>query len=87
MLKINDYLDITGKCLVRYLYDRLPAISNNWWQDAVIEKLSYSQAQRVSQKNTTKLEELDLACLLRVFDQNWYELSQKKRSFSSSTGW
>jgi ERCC4-related helicase len=39
--------------------------------------LSYTQLERVRQKSAADLEDLDLAALLRVFDQNWDELKQK----------
>jgi superfamily II DNA or RNA helicase len=55
----------------------LPAISADWWEKAVIDKLSYTQSERVRKNNISSLEGLDLAALLRVFDQNWYEISQQ----------
>ena len=64
--------------LVRYLKETLPLLFNDWWQDGVWEKLSYSQQNRLKRLDSPSLEELDLAALLRVFDQNWYQLSNSQ---------
>jgi SNF2 family DNA or RNA helicase len=74
---VTKYLSRTNGLLVRFLETNLPAISADWWEKAVIDKLSYTQSERVRKSNITSLEGLDLAALLRVFDQNWYEISQK----------
>lgn len=50
----------------------LPQITKNWWQECVMDKLSYNQRMIAAEKNITKLEEFDLAALLRIADRNWY---------------
>ena len=42
------------------------------------EKLSYSQQSRLKRLDAPSLDELDLAALLRVLDQNWYQLSNSQ---------
>jgi len=43
----------------------------------VIGKLTFQQQSLARQNNLRVLEQLDLAALLRVADQNWYELSPR----------
>jgi uncharacterized membrane protein YkvA (DUF1232 family) len=74
---VTKYLSRTNGLLVRFLGINLPAISADWWEKTVVDKLTYTQSERVRKSNITSLEGLDLAALLRVFDQNWYEISQK----------
>jgi SNF2 family DNA or RNA helicase/DNA-directed RNA polymerase subunit L len=73
---VTKYLSRTNGLLVQFLRINLPAISAKWWEEAVIDKLSYTQLERIRKSNITSLERLDLAALLRVFDQNWHEISR-----------
>jgi ATP-dependent exoDNAse (exonuclease V) alpha subunit len=75
--QITSYLDKTSQILTSWLEENLPELSQDWWEDNVIAKLSYTQGNRVRSKGISTLSGLDLAALLRVFDQNWNELSQK----------
>ncbi len=61
--------------LAIFLEKVLPSICDDWWNKAVINGLSFQQKQRIVQRNITTLSGLDLAGLLRVLDQNWYQLS------------
>lgn len=63
--------------LADYLKNVLPNLEQNWWQETVIENLSYHQKNLVESHNIDSLKGLDLAALLRVLDRNWYNLSQK----------
>jgi superfamily II DNA or RNA helicase len=63
--------------LAIFLNNILPSLFDNWWKDAVMVKLSFQQQRRVEQKGIVALSSLDLAALLRVLDQNWYQISTK----------
>ncbi len=63
--------------LAFFLERVLPSLSDDWWQQAVVNKLSYQQIRRLEQQKINSLASLDLAALLRVLDQNWYEISTK----------
>jgi hypothetical protein len=63
--------------LVKYLNMVLPNIADKWWEKTVFNKLTDLQLKNVKNKKITSLEGLDLAALLRVFDQNWYEISSQ----------
>lgn len=55
----------------------LPPLSADWWERHVLAILTFQQQERVKQARITDLSGLDLAALLRVIDQNWYELSSR----------
>jgi ATP-dependent helicase HepA len=74
---INSLLQAVVKYLSSYLDQLLPSLFDNWWKDAVLDKLSFLQQRRVEQKGIVSLSSLDLAALLRVLDQNWYQISMK----------
>ena len=59
-----------------FLAAHLPSLGDNWWTTHVEDRLSFQQQRIVRERRLTTLEQLDIAALLRVIDQNWYELSQ-----------
>lgn len=72
--KLNEYLHLSTSLLIKWLRKMLHRISDDWWQECVIDKLSYNQSKMVSEKNITCLEQFDLAALLRIADRNWYAM-------------
>ena len=67
-------LDVLSHQLVAVLAESLPKISADWWQEQVIDKLTYQQQGYLQTAHITRLEQLDLAALLRILDQNWHEI-------------
>jgi ATP-dependent helicase HepA len=63
--------------LANFLQDKLPVLSEDWWEKHVVERLSFQQQRVLGEKNIASLRELDFAALLRILDQNWYDLSAK----------
>ncbi len=80
-------LNILTNQLTQVLKDTLPKISTTWWKSLVIEKLTFQQQSFARQYNPDSLEQLDLAALLRVVDQNWYELTQKLNLNKEARNW
>ena len=74
---MNDLFQIAAAELARFLGVNLPALSEDWWQQHVVDRLSFQQQRMVQERGYTTLAQLDFAALLRVLDQNWYELSSK----------
>jgi len=74
---LNNLLRKATEALANYLDWLLPSLFDNWWKDAVVDKLSFQQQRRVEQKGIVSLSSLDFAALLRVLDQNWYRISMK----------
>ena len=76
--KMHEFLHIATKELCVWLNTMLPRVSDDWWQICVIDNLSYAQRNFAEEKGYSKLEDLDLAALLRVADKSWYDM----RSFA-----
>ena len=75
---MHEYLHIATKELCAWLSKMLPRVGDDWWQVCVMDNLSFVQQQYAVENGYTKLEELDLAALLRVADKSWYDM----RSFA-----
>lgn len=76
--KMHEYLHIAAKELCAWLSKMLPRVGDDWWQVCVIDNLSFVQRQYAGENGYSKLEDLDLAALLRVADKSWYDM----RSFA-----
>ena len=63
--KINGALHQTTVHMSWWLNKMLRQVTKDWWQECVIDKLSYNQRMIATEKNITTLEEFDLAALLR----------------------
>ncbi|MBA4418469.1 MAG: helicase [Syntrophus sp. (in: bacteria)] len=74
---LNNLFQRTTVCLVAYLERTLPPLFEDWWKQAVLNSLSFQQQRRIEQRNLSSLAALDLAALLRVLDQNWYQISSR----------
>jgi len=74
---MTQLLNGTTKQLAFFLESLLPSLINDWWHQSVVNKLSFQQRRRLEQQNITSLSQLDLAALVRVLDQNWYQISTK----------
>lgn len=74
---MNSLIQIATVELARFLEDTLPDLSSDWWQQNVVELLRFQQQRAVEEMGYTSVRQLDFAALLRVLDQNWYELSQR----------
>jgi len=70
-----DLLRLATFDLVNFLNKHLPSLSNDWWRIHVVERLSFQQQRNVTERGYRSLQQLDFAALLRVLDQNWFELS------------
>ena len=72
---MHQLIHIVTAEIVAFLAIKLPHLNDNWWNVNVVDNLSFQQQRILNERGLKKLEQLDLAALLRVFDQNWYELS------------
>lgn len=74
---MNNLLHEAAERLATWLNRLLPPVSKNWWQECVLYNLTDSQMRIVQEKGYTKLEQLDLAMLLRVTNKAWYDMSTR----------
>lgn len=71
---MKTYLHISTNCLSEWLGKLLPKATPDWWEDCVLDKLTYTQKETIKRKGFTNLEEFDLASLLRIADKSWYAI-------------
>ncbi len=76
-IEIQNALFKAKKELSFWLQTKMTAIDDNYWENMVLPKLSYQQDIMIKQKQIDSLNKLDLSCLLRIFDKNWYDLNSK----------
>ncbi|WP_198328182.1 SNF2-related protein [Methylovulum psychrotolerans] len=69
-------LTLLSEQLTQSLTNCLPALAEDWWQKLVIDQLTYPQQNYAREHRYQTIAQLDLAALLRVADQNWYDLSR-----------
>lgn len=72
--RMNTYLHTSTNVLAEWLGNLLPKTSDEWWEDCVIAKLSYNQAEVARERGFTEIGQFDLAALLRIADKSWYEM-------------
>jgi hypothetical protein len=72
---MNELLRVATPELARFLNDNLPGLSADWWQRRVFQRLTTQQQRMVQGRRLNNLQQLDFAALLRVFDQNWFDLA------------
>lgn len=70
MLQLNEKMGT-------WLSMKLPTITDNWWQELVINNLSTLQREHVLNNGITSIDGLDLAELLRVYDRNWFVIASR----------
>lgn len=73
--------------LANFLQNALPLISENWWEQNVIGRLSFQQQRIASEQEYASLSQLDFAALLRTLDQNWYELTSIRNMPREARSW
>ena len=84
---MNDLIRIATVELVQFISKHLHRLSDDWWEKHVVDRLSFQQQRMVQEHGFTRLEQLDLAALLRVLDQNWFELSGDFRLPREGRNW
>lgn len=84
---MNELLKSATTDLAAFLGEQLPRLSADWWSSLVIERLTFQQQRMTTERGITTLKQLDLAALLRVMDQNWYELSNALRWPRDGRNW
>ena len=82
-----EILTLLNRQLNTILVNSLPQIESNWWQLLVLEKLTFQQKTFAQNLPQNALEQLDLSALLRIVDQNWYDISNQSNFSKESRNW
>jgi len=80
---LADLASVTASLLDR----ELPKIGTDWWQSCVVDRLSLQQQRLIADRRVDSLAGLDLAGLLRVFDQNWHSLGYRLSLDQQTRNW
>ncbi len=70
-------IHLATAAIAEFLAVQLPRLDADWWTVHVEDRLSFQQQRAVKERGLNTLEQLDFAALLRLLDQNWYELSRQ----------
>jgi len=84
---MHNELRMATSDLANFLQENLPDLSDQWWEKHVIGRLSFQQQRIVGEKKISSLRELDFSALIRVLDQNWYDLSVKHSLPREARNW
>lgn len=84
---MNDLLHLAAADLCAWLGRVLPTLGPDWWTRYVFEQLTFAQQRTATERRISRLEELDLAAMLRVFDQNWYDISSRENLPRDARNW
>lgn len=75
--RMNEFMFQLSEKLGIWLNKKLPSITEDWWQELVVNNLSNLQKENVLNSGIKSIEGLDLAELLRVFDRNWFVITSR----------
>lgn len=73
--RMNELLRTSAGAIADWLETRLPELGRDWWNEHVVQRLTFQQQRFLEKKCIATLGSLDFAAVLRVLDQNWNELA------------
>lgn len=73
--KIKEFESVLSHRMRIWLQKRLPKVTDDWWNELVINKVSDLQREVIQNNNISELAGLDLASILRVIDKNWFVIT------------
>lgn len=77
-VKVAALLVQCTEALSHWLDETLLRLGGDCWRNLVLPALSRQQFDRVQREGLSKLDQLDLAALLRILDQKWYPISNAR---------
>lgn len=86
-MSMHQILEDVAATIAAVLQRELPQLGQDWWQANVVDQLSIQQQRLVNERRVDSLSELDLAGLLRVFDQNWNPLGYRLNLDQQARNW
>jgi len=86
-MSMHQILGDVAAAIAAVLQRELPQLGQDWWQSNVVDRLSIQQQRLVNERRVDSLTGLDLAGLLRVFDQNWNPLGYRLDLDQQARNW
>lgn len=84
---VHPVLGDVAILIAAVLQRELPQLGQDWWKSNVVDRLSIQQQRLVNERRVDSLSGLDLAGLLRVFDQNWNPLGYRLNLDQQARNW
>ncbi|MCH5340949.1 MAG: DEAD/DEAH box helicase family protein [Acetatifactor sp.] len=73
--RMNEFMfQLTGR-MGGWLANKLPRLTDRWWDDLVLNNLSTMQRAQVESAGIITIEGLDLSTILRIYDRNWFVIT------------
>jgi SNF2 family DNA or RNA helicase len=82
-----ESLNLLNNQLVKLLKHLLPELESGWWTSLVLDKLTIQQKTFAAKLPPEAIECLDLSALLRIADQNWYDIANQGRFSKETRNW
>jgi ATP-dependent helicase HepA len=86
-MSVHQILGDVAATTAALLQRELPQLGQDWWQSNVVDRLSIQQQRLINERRVDSLSGLDLAALLRVFDQNWNPLGYRLKLDQQARNW
>jgi ATP-dependent helicase HepA len=86
-MPVHEILGDMAVTVAAILQRELPQLGRDWWQSNVVDRLSIQQQRLVNDRRIDSISGLDLAGLLRVFDQNWNPLGYRLDLDQQTRNW
>ncbi len=86
-MSMQHILADVAAAIAALLERELPLLGQDWWKTNVLDRLSVQQQRLVNDRRVNSLSGLDLAGLLRVFDQNWNPLGYRLNLDQQARNW
>lgn len=86
-MSMHQILGDVAAAIAAVLQRELPQLGQDWWQSNVVDRLSIQQQRLVNERRVDSISGLDLAGLLRVFDQNWNPLGYRLNLDQQARNW
>ena len=75
--KMNEFMFRLNQQIGSWLENKLPRITDDWWEELVYYNLSQLQRETVDRNGIHEIGGLDLAAILRVVDRNWFVITSQ----------
>jgi ATP-dependent helicase HepA len=84
---MKEVFSVLARNLHRCLTPLESRLDSEGWKTHIFERLTYSQQQVVARAGIKRIDQMDLASILRIFDQNWFELSKSFQLGPQERSW
>ena len=77
--RMNSYLHTSANVLADWLGSLLPRASDDWWEECVLDKLSYNRREMAIERGFTELGQFDLVGYLEAREERYAGVEPQRR--------